>query len=823
MYSSTRSTFSRVLRQMHSAPAAAAAPVLAPTPTAPAVRSTVPHTIHSPHAFYNPPTYISHLHRKVQNLQSVVNVLQAAQDGIWHVAYSEADLHAFYEDVNSEAMLTPTSEVDAQATESGSAELVSGDEWMSLLRTCIRENDMEAAERTALLMQKTRPSCLGDAINAILEVYASNGDTKHVESWMDRIIIGPPTDVQMDLHIKAHVVNMIKVGPPNPCDPYPQPVVHDFPTSALDVLHRYEASGHVAPIKSYTRVISALLRVRTSPSSNPRLGSSAARSQAWDLFSHMRYVAHPKPDVHLYAVMIRACASTATTRAEPERALDLWTEMQENRIEPTIGAYEAIILVFGQSGGEWVGESIRFAREMRARHPIRSSSSLASERRIWCAVLEGCKRAGDLNRARWILAEALRTDSVEEDGEGDTGKKIETASSSMNGKMMQHVLHTYASYQPPFSRGRTRLLDDSSYACSESSLTTRSPSETPDHFDDYGHTPSFSRLPPQTASDVIAEVDVLFRRIAQHNEAFTHHFQEDHDHFDDPLAGKFANVQITPALLNAYMSVFYAHASIERCREVFTSVFGTSQLAKFQGNAHTLVDALERCAAASKEEKPIAAQWAQELWSRWESVETRGVATGYKDVGIFARLIEKAHTAMRRVMVRMGDVDGALGLLRKFVSRYPPSTLIQPRSEAHTHATPASNVSSTTSIPIPVTVPQKSPIITLFAKPPILSTRVTLTNPKPPYSASANTPIAKPLVRLTSAIGPRDDRVPPIIGFPDVELLHHRLVMLKRIQDVGYVKWVCDSYRGTLRKRREAVLHGLVGPTDYDTDYKDVN
>lgn len=383
------------------------------------------------------------------------------------------------------------------------------------------------------------------------------------------------------------------------------------------------------PIKSYTRVISALLHVRTSPSSNPRLGASAAYAQAWDLFSHMRYVAHPTPDARLYAVMIRACASTSGTRAEPERALDLWTEMLENRIEPTRAAYEAIILVCGRAGREWLGESIRFAKEMRARYRMSLPSSMASERRMWYALLEGCKRVGDLNRTRWILAEALRVGSEPEPGDG----------SVVDAKMMTHIFHTYASYQPPFSRSATRLVDDSSPAHGESSL--RSPVETRDAH--HTHAPSFARLPPQTASDVVAEVEFLFKRITRDTTALPEQFQEDHD----LLSGKFANVELTPPLLNAYMSVHYTHASIERAREVFTSLFGTP----LPSNAHTSLEALERCSLASKEERPVARQWAQELWVQWEAVEAKGIATGYEDVGTFARLIERAHTAMRRVLV----------------------------------------------------------------------------------------------------------------------------------------------------------------------------
>ena len=443
-----------------------------------------------------------------------------------------------------------------------------------------------------------------------------------------------PTDDHIDRHIKAHLTSTLKVDPSDPT------VHHAFPTSALEALHAYEAAGSVVPIKSYTRVISALLHVRTSPSSDPRLGASAAYSQAWDLFSHMRYVAHPTPDAHLYAVMIRACASASSSRAsEPERALDLWTEMQENRIEPTRAAYEAIVLVFGRAGREWLGESVRFAKEMRARY-CTSPSSVASERRIWCALLEGCKRVGDLPRARWILAEALRLDP--DSGKEGTEVGMEAAEGTVDAKMMCHLFHTYTSYQPPFSRGATRLVDDPSAAQGESSSS--SPVETHD-----GHTdaPTFSRLPPQTASDVLAEVEFLFKRIARDTQS---PLQQREDS-DDPLLGKFANVQLTPLLLNAYMSVFYKHASIERSREIFTSLFGPSRIATFPGNTHTFLEALERCALASKDERLIAGQWAQELWAQWESVEAKGVATGHEDVGIFARLIERAHTAMRRILV----------------------------------------------------------------------------------------------------------------------------------------------------------------------------
>jgi len=90
---------------------------------------------------------------------------------------------------------------------------------------------------------------------------------------------------------------------------------------------------------TYSRLITALFHTP----------SSLAHAQAWDLFSHMRYVAHPHPDSLLFTQMIQACA--IPNPAEPERALDLFTEMTVDReIPPTVGAYTAAILACARSG-----------------------------------------------------------------------------------------------------------------------------------------------------------------------------------------------------------------------------------------------------------------------------------------------------------------------------------------------------------------------------------------------------------------------------------------------------------------------------------------
>ena len=64
----------------------------------------------------------------------------------------------------------------------------------------------------------------------------------------------------------------------------------------------------------------------------------------------------------------------------------------------------------------------------------------------------------------------------------------------------------------------------------------------------------------------------------------------------------------------------------------------------------------------------------------------------------------------------------------------------------------------------------------------------------------------KPIVRLTSGSDVADDRVPPLLTFTDVAILHRRLVLDGRRRDIDYLKYVCVSYECGLRERRERAL-----------------
>ncbi|GLB44191.1 hypothetical protein LshimejAT787_1601210 [Lyophyllum shimeji] len=603
-------------------------------------------------------------------------------------------------------------------------------EFQSLMRISIRAKDAEAAELTLNLMKRSNLDILEHMTTGVMEVHSWAGNVAGVERVIARYLTDAPAQQQRHFHIKAHLV-----ATPS----------ETIPASALEVLHSYESQSLPAPMHTYTSVITALLSSK----------SSLGRAQAWDLFSHMRYVAHPDPDVPLYTAMIRACASPLNARSsEPEKALDLWTEMTvDRRLSPTAGAYDAIILACARSGSTmYVNEAFRLAKQMLDAHRnARGESAFAPSRRTFCALLEGAKRVGDLARARWILAQMI-AEQRSKDGE--------RAVENVNEEVMMHVFHAYASYRPPFKRGDVRSVKDLP-AASKHHDSGASAEQVPAQaasVEAHDQTPAFTQVPPQSSTEVIHEVQVLFDRIL--NDTGLRPLA-DPTHDDLPLQEKFKDVELTPRLLNSYLSVYYRHGTLETARDLYRQVFDEYKVSR---TGRTYVEALERCAIARRgHERTVALEFGEEVWAQWQTLEIAGQEGGRPLSG---RTIEKAHIAMIRLLALTGHTDRAVQHLRAFAARYPPSDIRTP--------TP---------------------------KPALRSTRTTLAG-------------ERPLVRMTSAAEVPDDHVPPLIMFDDVEILHHRLVAQGAAEQIAYLKYVCKAYEGYLRARRNAALKMKPGPQD---------
>jgi hypothetical protein len=420
------------------------------------------------------------------------------------------------------------------------------------------------------------------------------------------------TDRQRHLHIKVHE----KSVPPG-----------TIPESALSLLHSHENAGRPPPITAYSRLIAALFRIP----------SSLARAQAWDLFSHMRYVAHPHPDTLLYTQMIQACA--LPTPVEPERALDLFTEMTvDRRIPPTVGAYTAAILVCARSGSKvYVNEAFRLAKEMLDAHrDARGRGAFRPDSHTFGALLEGAKRIGDLGRVRWILAEMVEMTQRDPDNEDII----------VDERIMKHVFHAYAAYKPPFKRSMAPLTTQTEGDADTSTPAwpTEPVDSSPDDINppvpiETSPEPSFSHLPPQSRSEVIGEARALFSRI----------FRPSPDPTCLPSGPSsipaLPDVHVTPRLLSAYLSVFYAHAPLETAHEMFRKVFAEHGLAK---DALALVEALERCANARRgSERAYVRSFAGDAWQEWTALENARKLTRARNN---ARHIQRAYAAQIRVL-----------------------------------------------------------------------------------------------------------------------------------------------------------------------------
>lgn len=410
-------------------------------------------------------------------------------------------------------------------------------------------------------------------------------------------------------------------------------------SDACSVIHSYEES-HVKlqktadnPVpaclpsqKTYTLVVSSLLAQNQAHS----------RALAWDLFAHMRYVAHPIPDAPLYATMLRACAYGPEPHAE--RALDLWTEMRiDNKIPPTRDAYNALILACARASGRdklqlsYAHDAFRFAREMLDAYRA-GADHLKPNAETFTALLESAKRTGDLARARWILAELAGSYAA------DPHRATELAP---NQDAMSHIFQVYAAYQPLFPRrriGGSKASDPPEVERSIGDAAAES---------DGGSTSAVARTQggsvmdvPQSRGEVVAEASALFQRIIASAQ------------LSEPSA--FSRVKLTTRLLNSYFSVHLAHSPLAKSRNVYDEIFsnpsnlpGTNPPA--QRNARTFLLALQRCVhsaspASGRSAATEALSFARAVWDEWITI---GVST---NADVSPRTVEKIWSSMIRVL-----------------------------------------------------------------------------------------------------------------------------------------------------------------------------
>ncbi|KLO18754.1 hypothetical protein SCHPADRAFT_844714 [Schizopora paradoxa] len=641
--------------------------------------------------------------------------------------------------------------------------LLSSKEWEALVQECVSSEDYSSAEKALSLMKALDLQIPESVTDKVLNAYASAGNVESTLSFMTQFLQGEPTELQRDRLVKAHLRSASNQGV----------------GTALQTLHDLESRGLNAPMKTYTRVITGLFRTKTS----------IGRAQAWDLFAHMRYVAHPQPDEFLYARMIGSCAigpSQSQIWAQPERALDLWQEMRSSLGEgviPDVYSYNAIISVCARSR-KFAGEAFRLAREMlNAQRDAFGRPLMQPTRHTFRALVDGAKARGDLSRVRWILAEMLSMSTRVEVSEDTVRAPL------VDDEVMMRVLQAYAAYKPPFMRSSTRVYDAEDVQPTDKAVGTEASETGKEVAEDKKG--SFPSTPPQTSGEVVAEVTLLFDRIVQDR---THNPEEE----SRPATTRyFKHVGLSTRLLNSYLSVHYRHGSIVDAQKLFYGSTGANSEQSLyerlgvERSVRSFVEALERCAyPRDHSEHMTALAFAERLWVDAQHIVRTGPA--YFSMGKDARWTERAWIAMIRVMASIGNLDRAMDLLRNFTSTYHPNLVRSVPSDLM--RSPNARQSLTTTTPSTQTLGLSLPNS-------MLSTRISLF-------------ADRPLVRLSS---PADDvstksgladSTPPLLSFTDLELLHHRLVCEgpSRRKDIAYLKWVCSAYKGALKKRWESAV-----------------
>jgi pentatricopeptide repeat protein len=380
------------------------------------------------------------------------------------------------------------------------------------------------------------------------------------------------------------------------------------------LIHSYENRNMAPALRTYNSFISSLLAQKRSDS----------RALAWDMYAHMRYVAHPTPDSAIYTTMIRGCTMSGASESHAERALDLWTEMTvDNRIAPTQASYNAIILACAKNS-KFTHEAFRLAKEMMDAYRD-GALHLRPDRNTFRALLENAKRASDLSRARWIFAELLKAEQDE--------------SLVPDHDIISLVFQVYACYKPPFRR-QALLVQDRQGETPDYNGSASS-HDVEDHSDAPAQQPSLS-VPPQTHSEVIAEVEALFSRIVSQSAqsgAGTH---------SEPLS----KVQLTTQLLNSYLTVHYAHSTLRTSLELFHRLFDDLEVRR---NLWSFIHVMERCSySQTVEERRLALKVVDVIWREWDAWINELVPSPEKMVArattIPPRLVERVWRAKIRTL-----------------------------------------------------------------------------------------------------------------------------------------------------------------------------
>ncbi|KAH7105298.1 hypothetical protein BKA62DRAFT_689278 [Auriculariales sp. MPI-PUGE-AT-0066] len=593
-------------------------------------------------------------------------------------------------------------------------------DWINTIESAIEAKDVFAGDVALQLMERARVPIDENLKYRVINIAARVGNVAMTENMLRRYY----TDMTVEakhLHIKAYTRGSKQ-------------------SEACRLLHTYEQQRNILPMKTYTAVISSLLYGRGA-------GRSQRNAQAWDLFAHMRYVAHPVPDTQLYSIMIKACGLQSKVESDCVRAMDLWKEMTEDHgLKPTVKSYDALIHVCCKNK-KYLLEAFRLTRAMMDQsRDAHGQPHMVPTFITFVSLLQAAKRLGALSRAKWIFAEVIRSAA-----QGDF---------TINSIMIQQLFHVYATYDAP-RRSAVNLAPTMS-----STPTPTAETAAVNNFDmiDPDLNSFDGDAEPAGApsgAQVLAEVEGLFNRIVEER-AFG--------------VGVLSSVEMDTRIGNAYLAVFSKFASVNRVQEVFGWLENDMGIEPDTRTYWTMLDRLINYMRLSVvgPERHTAAVLAKHYFDEWRkrypnplvtvtsndalNAPTFMVAKEYGAKEYIIYDTERIWRQMIYIFALADLLDDSLAIVEQFVAQYPPVNIASPLE--------------------------------------ISRLRIMRTSLLAP----------RPLVRLSTQTSVSDDAVPPMLLWSSVELLHQNLLIKERHEDIRKLTYITNAYKGMLTKRRDAAL-----------------
>ncbi|WOO76563.1 uncharacterized protein LOC62_01G000190 [Vanrija pseudolonga] len=622
-------------------------------------------------------------------------------------------------------------------------------EWQALLDSFAASGDATGAEVLLSTMERHGVLPTQGQLDQVVEVYAKLGDTAAVAR-----LISDFENVGLEItdHHRDMLVSSYLNGPNGSSE------------AAISLLTASENISKPFPQSSYGVVLKHL--TVSSPTTQV---NSHSRALAWDLFAHMRFAAHPQPTRELYTIMINVCSDAR--EPQPERARDLWIEMttEGDQIQPKREEFDAIIRALGSTKENYL-EAYDLLGQMLGKHeeatlvPFEDSeiqrviSPWTPTIETFAALLEGTKRAGDLDRARWILNEVV-----------DLSRAAAFAhTNSIKGpdaEMMAGVFQTYAAWNPPVTRKSvTRTNGEREEAAAEEAEAD----EDPTNIAEAEAEAESSTVGPQTSAEALAEAVVLFQQILKDTAAAR----------EGPVSiiqHPFANVRLSRRLVNSYMSVQLKHAkSLADARTTFNETWAElagsdtipTSTATFtlRPNGWSYINVLDRCARGRlpTDDRAVAQEWGQEMFEAyraWQPIALAALGNGPDRAsarrrwlaGLAERQVEAAWSAGIRLAAIGEDNERGLALVKEFWGIYPPTAI------------------------------------------------------RETYS-----PVLKPDlgVRMVDIAAVAEPEIPPHLLFDDVKVLHQHFVRDENWTAVKYLTFVATSYGKALETRRKWRIKG---------------